>query len=62
MKINWENLMILMLFIISTGMLFIGGIKLAFSTISITVSGVLLAIGLVVISAISGDYLYERIQ
>ena len=54
--------MLLILFLVSSGILIIGGMWIALSTVCLTYTGTLMTIILLTISGITGNYLYEKIQ
>lgn len=59
-KTKWKNRIALILFIISTGTIIIGGMWLALSTICVTYEGTIIVIALLTISGATGDYLKEK--
>ncbi len=61
-RIKWVNLLMLIIFIASSTVLLVGGLKIALSTICLTWTGSVLATGLVIIAGTSWNYLYEEAQ
>ncbi len=59
-RIKWANLLMLIIFIASSTVLLVGGLKIALSTICLTWTGSILATGLVIIAWVSGEYLYDE--